>query len=47
MRIGQPDVDRANAEDGDHHGLFDAVRHAVIMEGPRGSLDITRPKRVR
>jgi hypothetical protein len=41
MRIGQPDVDRADAEDRDHHGLFDAVRHAVIMEGPRGSLDIT------
>jgi hypothetical protein len=22
MRIGQPDIDRADAEDGDHHGLF-------------------------
>ncbi len=41
MRIGQPDVDRADAEDGDHDGLFDAVKHTVIMEGPRGSLDIT------
>src|SRR3984893_6801208 len=41
MRIGQPDVDRANAEDGDHDGLFDFVRYAVIVEGPRGSLDIT------
>jgi hypothetical protein len=41
MRIGQPNVDRADAEDRDHHGLFDAVRHAVIMDGPRGSLDIT------
>jgi hypothetical protein len=41
LRIGEPDVDRANAEDGDHDGLFDSVRYAVIVEGPRCSLDIT------
>src|SRR5450631_3097189 len=41
LRFGEPDVDRANAEDGDYDGLFDSVRYAVIMEGPRLSLDIT------
>jgi hypothetical protein len=38
MRIGQPDVDRADAEDGDPRGLLDAVRHAVIMEGCAASI---------
>jgi len=32
MRIGQPDVDRADAEMAITTRLFDAVRHAVIME---------------
>jgi hypothetical protein len=38
LRIGEPDIDRANAEDGDHDGLFDSMRYAVIVEGPRGCL---------
>ena len=41
MWVGQPNVDRADAENGDNCRLFDSVRYAVIVEGPCGSLDIT------
>jgi hypothetical protein len=41
MWVGQPNVDRADAENGENYRLCLIVRYAATVEGPCGSLDIT------